>query len=108
MDNNIVQILIGNGATDGLVRVLLGMPSDFVNNLLSGSNVNFYLTTTTNSAVGFTFHSHNFVDPTQWPFLEITAVPTVRITTLAKLIESLRSAAPEGGKKEEAQQEGRK
>lgn len=32
----------------------------------------------------------------------------VRITTLAKLIESLRSAAPEGGKKEEAQQEGRK
>jgi len=74
--------LFTNGGTDGLVRISLGMPAGFVGSLPSGTNVNFYLTTTTNSPVGFTFHSHNFVDSTQWPFLEITAVPTAQITAL--------------------------
>lgn len=71
-----------NGGTDGLVRTSLGMPSGFVSNLSSGTNVTFYLTTTTNSPVGFTFHSHNFVDPTQWPFLELAVIVIPRITSL--------------------------
>ena len=72
-----------NGGTDGLVRVTLGMPSSFVSDLSSGGPVSFYFTATTNSTVGFTFHSHNFVDSNQWPFIEIAAVAIPRITSLA-------------------------
>lgn len=72
-----------NAGTDGVVRVALGMPSSYINDLDSGGLVSFYFTATTNSTVGFTFHSHNFVDSTQWPFLEITAISMPRITSLA-------------------------
>lgn len=72
-----------NGGTDGVVRATLRMPSSFVNDLSSGGMVSFYFTATTNSTVGFTFHSHNFVDSRQWPFLEITAIPMPQVTSLA-------------------------
>jgi len=71
-----------NGGTDGLVRVSLGTPSGFMSDISTGGLASFYMTATTNSTVGFTFHSHDFVDSTQWPFLEIMAVPTPRITAL--------------------------
>ena len=71
-----------NGGTDGLVRASLGMPSGFVGDISTGGLASFYMTAPTNSTVGFTFHSHNFVDSTQWPFLELMAVPTPRITAL--------------------------
>jgi hypothetical protein len=71
-----------NGGTDGVVRMSLAMPSSFVSDLSSGCLVSFYFTATTNSTVGFTFHSHNFVDSTQWPFLEIAAIPMPQITSL--------------------------
>ncbi|HUJ10843.1 MAG TPA: hypothetical protein VL171_12520 [Verrucomicrobiae bacterium] len=72
-----------NGGTDGLVRLMLTVPPGFVDNVSTGALVSFYVTAATNSPVGFTFHSHNFVDPTQWPFLEVTAVPIPQITSLA-------------------------
>ena len=71
-----------NGGTDGVVRATLGTPSGFVSDLSSGGSVSFYLTATTNSTVGFTFHSHNFVDSNQWPFVEIAAVAIPQITAL--------------------------
>ena len=71
-----------NGGTNGVVRLPLGASNSFVSNLSTGSLVSLYLTATTNSTIGFTFHSRNFVDPTQWPFLEITAVPVSRIISL--------------------------
>lgn len=71
-----------NGGTNGVVRLLLGMSSSFISNLSTGSLVSLFLTATTNSAVGFTFHSRNFVDPAQFPLLEITAVPISQITSL--------------------------
>ena len=71
-----------NGGTNGVVRLSLGMSSSFVSNFSTGSLVSLYLTATTNSTVGFTFHSRNFVDPTQFPFLEITAVPIPQIMSL--------------------------
>jgi hypothetical protein len=72
-----------NGGTDGLVRLTLGLPSGFVTCISTGGLVSFYMTAPTNSPVGFTFHSHNFVDSTQWPFLEIAAVQMPQITSLS-------------------------
>ena len=71
-----------NGGTNGPVRLSLGASPGFVSNLSTGSLASLFLTATTNSTVGFTFHSRNFVDPTQFPYLEITAVPTSQITSL--------------------------
>ncbi|MGO9243502.1 MAG: hypothetical protein ACLPT4_01625 [Verrucomicrobiia bacterium] len=71
-----------NGGTDGVVNLTLGMPSGFVSAISTGGLVSFYLTATTNSAVGFTFHSHNFVESSEWPLLEITAVPMPQVTSL--------------------------
>jgi hypothetical protein len=70
-----------NGGTDGVVALTLGLPSGFVSQLSTRGMVSFYMTATTNSTVGFTFHSHNFVGSNQWPFLEITAVPTPQVTS---------------------------
>ena len=71
-----------NGGTTGPVRLSLGASAGFVSNLSTGSLASLFLTATTNSTVGFTFHSRDFVDPTQFPFLEITAVPISQITSL--------------------------
>lgn len=71
-----------NGGTDGVIRVALSMPSGFAGGLSAGSLASFYMTATTNSTVGFTFHSRNFVDSTQWPFLEIAAVQMPQIISL--------------------------
>ena len=71
-----------NGGTDGVVRLSLGASASFVNGISTGKLVSLFLTATTNSTVGFTFHSRNFVDPTQYPYLEITAVPISQITSL--------------------------
>jgi len=71
-----------NGGTDGTVRLALAMPAGFVSDVSTSRLINFYMTATTNSAVGFTFHSRNFVDSNQWPFVEIAAVPIPRITSL--------------------------
>jgi hypothetical protein len=71
-----------NGGTDGVVRVTLALASKFVADLTSGGTNSFVITTTTNSPVGFTFHSHTFVDSSQWPFLEITAIGIPQITSL--------------------------
>ncbi|HUI06013.1 MAG TPA: hypothetical protein VL486_03305 [Verrucomicrobiae bacterium] len=72
-----------NGGTDGVVRLMLAMPTGFVSDLSTGDLVSFYLTAMTNSSVGFTFHSHNFVDSNQWPYVEIAAAPIPRITSLS-------------------------
>ncbi len=83
--NSNVDELLGtfvNGGTNGLVRLGLGMPSGFVTAVSTGGLVSFYMTAPTNSPVGFTFHSHNFVDSTQWPFLEVAAVQMPQITSL--------------------------
>jgi len=84
LNSNVDQSLgtFVNGGTDGVVRLALGLPSRFVGDISTGGLVSFYMTAPTNSAVGFTFHSHNFVDSTQWPFLEITAVQMPQITSL--------------------------
>ena len=71
-----------NSGTDGVVRLSLGASAGFVSNLSTGNLVSLFLTATTNSTVGFTFHSRNFIDPSQFPFLEITAVPISQITSL--------------------------
>lgn len=71
-----------NGGTDGLVRLTLGMPSGFVTAVSTGGLVSFYMTAPTNSPVGFTFHSHNFVEPSEWPFLEVAAVQMPQITSV--------------------------
>jgi hypothetical protein len=71
-----------NGGTDGVVNLTLGMPSGFVSAISTGGLVSFYMTAPTNSPVGFTFHSHNFVEPSEWPLLMITAVPMPQITSL--------------------------
>jgi hypothetical protein len=71
-----------NGGTDGVVQLSLGASTSFVSDISTGNLVGLFLTATTNSTVGFTFHSRNFVDPTQFPFLEITAVPISQITSL--------------------------
>jgi hypothetical protein len=72
-----------NGGTNGVVRLSLGMSSSFVSNLSTGNLVSLFMTATMNSSVGFTFHSRDFVDPTQFPFLEITAIRLPQITSLA-------------------------
>ncbi len=71
-----------NGGTDGVVRLSLEASTSFVSDISTGNLVSLFLTATTNSTVGFTFHSRNFVDPTQFPYLEITAVPIPKITSL--------------------------
>jgi hypothetical protein len=71
-----------NGGTNGVVRLSLGANAGFFSNLSTGNLLSLFLTATTNSTVGFTFHSRNFVDPTQFPYLEITAVPIPQITSL--------------------------
>jgi len=72
-----------NGGTDGVVRTTLTNSVRFMKDLTSGGSVSIYFTAPTSSPVGFTFHSHNFVDSNQWPFVELTAVPVPRITSLA-------------------------
>src|ERR1700735_3065859 len=62
-----------NGGTDSVVRLCLGASASFVSDISTGNLVSLFLTATTNSTVGFTFHSRNFVDPTQFPYLEISA-----------------------------------
>lgn len=69
-----------NGGTDGVVTLNLGLPSGFVSELSTSGVVSFYMTAPTNSPVGFTFHSHNFVESSEWPLLEIVAVPIPQIT----------------------------
>ncbi len=69
-----------NGGTDGVVTLNLALPSGFVSELSTSAVVSFYMTAPTNSPVGFTFHSHNFVESSEWPFLVITAVPIPQIT----------------------------
>jgi hypothetical protein len=71
-----------NGGTDGVVQLSLGTSASFVSNISTGNLVSLFLTATTNSTVGFTFHSRNFIDSTQFPFLKITAVPISQITSL--------------------------
>jgi hypothetical protein len=71
-----------NGGTDGVVQLSLGASTSFVSDISTGNLVSLFLTATTNSTVGFTFHSRNYIDPTQFPFLEITAVPISQITSL--------------------------
>ncbi len=71
-----------NGGTDGVVRLPLSTNATFVSNLSTGQFASIFLTATSNSTVGFTFHSRNFVDPTQFPYLEVTAVPIPRITSV--------------------------
>lgn len=71
-----------NDGTDGVVQLSLGASASFVSDISTGNLVSLFLTATTNSTVGFTFHSRNYVDPTQFPFLEITAVPIPQITSL--------------------------
>jgi hypothetical protein len=71
-----------NGGTDGVVRLSLGSSTSFVSDLSTRSLVSLFLTATTNSTVGFTFHSRNFVDPTQFPYMEIIAVPISQVTSL--------------------------
>ncbi len=71
-----------NGGTDGVVRLSLGSSAGFVSDISTGNLVSLFLTATTNSTVGFTFHSRNFVDPTQFPYLEIIAVPISQVTSL--------------------------
>ncbi len=68
--------------TDGVVRLPLSTNATFVRaqSLRTGQVASIILTATSNSTVGFTFHSRNFVDPTQFPYLEVTAVPIPRIT----------------------------
>jgi len=83
--NSNVDELLGtfvNGGTNGLVRLGLGLPAGFVTAVSTGGLVSLYMTAPTNSPVGFTFHSHNFVDSTQWPFLEVEAVQMPQITSL--------------------------
>ena len=60
---------------NGVVRLSLEASTSFVSDISTGNLISLFLTATTNSTVGFTFHSRNFIDPTQFPFLEITAVP---------------------------------
>ncbi|HVM59491.1 MAG TPA: hypothetical protein VMV72_01370 [Verrucomicrobiae bacterium] len=71
-----------NGGTDGVVNATLEIPSGFASQLSTNGLVSFYMTATTNSAVGFTFHSHNFVTPAEWPYLQITAAPIPQITSI--------------------------
>ena len=84
LNSNVDQSLgsFTNGGTDGVVRATLGMPASFVADVAAGGLVGFFLTATTNSAIGFTFHSRSFVDPTQWPFLEIAAAAIPKITSV--------------------------
>ncbi len=72
-----------NGGTDGVVRLSLATSAGFVSSISTGSLISFFMTATTNSTVGFTFHSRNFVDPTQFPFLEVTAILLPQVTSLA-------------------------
>jgi len=71
-----------NGGTDGVVTLTLGLPPGFVSELSTSGVVSFYMTAPTNSPVGFTFHSHNFVESSEWPLLVITAVPIPQISSL--------------------------
>jgi hypothetical protein len=79
-----------NGGTDGVVILNLGLPSGFVSELSTNGLVSFYMTATTNSPVGFTFHSHNFVESSEWPLLVITAVPIPKITSLTVVGSDVR------------------
>jgi hypothetical protein len=79
-----------NGGTDGVVRLSLGTSASFVSNLSTGNLVSLFLTATTNSTVGFTFHSRNFINPTQFPFLEIIAVPIPPVTSLVVVGQDVR------------------
>jgi len=85
LNSNVDQSLgnFTNGGTDGLVRATLGLPANFLTDMISGGTNSFFITTVTNSPVGFTFHSHNFVDPAQWPFLEIAAVQMPQIISIS-------------------------
>ena len=71
-----------NGGTDGVVRLSLGSSASFISDISTGNLVSLFLTATTNSTIGFTFHSRNFVDPTQFPYLEIIAVPISQVMSL--------------------------
>ncbi|HUJ71242.1 MAG TPA: hypothetical protein VLZ30_03305 [Verrucomicrobiae bacterium] len=85
-----------NGGTDGVVRLTLAMASGFASDVSTGGLVSFYVTATTNSLVGFTFHSHNFVDSNEWPFVEIAAAPIPRITSLTIVGSEVRIAFTTG------------
>ena len=79
-----------NGGTDGVVTLMLGLPSGFVSELSTNGVVSFYMTATTNSTVGFTFHSRNFTTTSEWPLLVITAVPVPQITSLTTVGPDVR------------------
>jgi len=54
----------------------LALEPAMVNCIRSGSDVNFYLTAAS-ATVGFTFNSRDYFDSTNWPVLNITAVPGI-------------------------------
>ncbi len=72
-----------NGGTNGLDTFSLGTPSAFLSDISTAGLVSVYLTATADSAVGFTFNSHEFGTASQRPFLQLTAVAIPEPTTAA-------------------------
>lgn len=85
---NSSQVTLGtfsNHGTDGLVTLSLGLPTSFLNDLLAGGLVSFYMPATSNSTVGFTFNSRDFTSPSARPSLSLTATAVPEPSTLCLL-----------------------
>jgi len=82
-----------NAGTDGLRTLSLALPASFLNDLLAGSLIGFYMTATANSAVGFTFNSRDFTSPSARPSLVLTAVAIPEPSTICLLTFAIATLA---------------
>ena len=84
--NPSVDVSLGrftNSGVNGAVSFPLAVAEGLVSNILTGTDLNLYLTAASYS-VGFTFNSRNFTTSNAWPSLTITAVarPVPRISSI--------------------------
>lgn len=75
-----------NEGANGALSFALALPGAVVSNVLSGGDLNLYLTAAS-ASVGFTFNSRNFGTPAAWPALEVTAVakPAAAISSIQQV-----------------------
>ena len=87
------QVSLGtysNAFANGVRRLTLGLPVDFLNSIGNGGSVSFFITAT-DGTTGFNFNSRSFGTVSARPSLELTAVAIPEPSTLCLLTLSIAS-----------------
>ena len=84
-----------NAFANGVRRLTLGLPVDFLNSISTGGSVSFFVTAT-DAATGFNFNSRSFSTSSARPSLELTAIAIPEPSTLCLFTLSIVALAARG------------